>query len=187
MIYITPFEYSIKNDNLNIHQEINPETGKSFNSYDEVCEDILKFYESEEIVEELLNFFKNENLEIPNVLSNKLLNELKEEKINEIKAEKQKAQDKGVFFKGYHFQMDADGKANILGIRVALQDGTYKKLPVKFKTFENIYIELSKEEYLEMSNKALDFVYECLQKKENLIQKINEAKTIDELNKIKWV
>lgn len=115
------------------------------------------------------------------------LEALKAEKLQYIEQQKQLAQDIGVLYNGYHYQMDADGKANILGIRVAIVDGSYTTFPIQFKTYENEYVELTKDQYLEMSNAALDFVYKCLQQKEILSQQVNAATSEEDLDKIVWV
>lgn len=187
MISYFEFGFSFKNEDINTYQNKDPATGELFSSMDQVAEFVISLKDVyPTIIEESVAWFRENNLELPRQFQEYILDDLKKEKIDYIKNSKQKAQDIGVLYNGYHYQMDADGKANILGIRIAIQDGSYTEFPIIFKTYENVYVELSKDQYIDMSNKALDFVYKCLEQKDYLMKMVEESKTVEDLDKIKW-
>lgn len=184
--YTNGFEFA--DENCRLAQFHDPATGLPFEGYEEVAQYVVdNVYPSyPNVIDESFDWFNQNEIECPKAILTYKLDDLKSLKYQEINDSKQKAQDIGVLYKGYHYQMDADGKANILGIRIAIQDGSYTQFPIAFKTYENKYVQLSKDEYIEMSNAALNFVYKCLEQKETLCAKVNAATSVEELDAIKW-
>ena len=88
----------------------------------------------------------------------------------------------------YHVQLDADGKANILGIKAKVNDGKYNKPTDKilFKTYENIVLELTSAQFLNMADAAFTFSEYVVFEKEKLYQIINSCTTKEQIEKVVW-
>lgn len=174
---------------MHIIQSHDPRTGKIFSSWEEVCDYLATFdldKKSKHIVDEAIVWFEeNEIKPTDNLFANRL-SELKEKKREEIKAEKIATLSKGLLYKEKHFQYDADGKSTILSVRLGIIDGSIKEFPIAFKTYENVYVELTEEEFIDMSNKAVQFETHCLLVKDNCLKQIDNAKTLTELSSVKF-
>ena len=174
---------------MHIIQSHDPRTGKIFSSWEEVCDYLATFdldKKSKHIVDEAIVWFEeNEIKPTDNLFANRLA-DLKLKKKEEIKAAKVATLSKGLLFNGKHFQYDADGKATILSIRLGISDGSIEESLITFKTYENDYVELTKEEFIEMSNAAIQFETKCLLAKDFCLKQINDAKTLSELEEVKF-
>lgn len=174
---------------MHLIQSHDPRTGKIFSSWEDVCDYLATFdldEKSKHIVDEAINWFEENEIEPSDNLFANRLSDLKLGKKAEVKELKIATLAKGLLFKGKHFQYDADGKSTILSIRLGIVDGSINTFPISFKTFENDYVELSKEEFIEMSNNAIQFETNCLLKKDELLKQIDEAKTLSELKQIEF-
>lgn len=119
------------------------------------------------------------------------LETLKEQKCQEIKSEKIKRLMKGAAFifdsKEYHCQLDSDGKANILGIKAKISDGKYDDGSlIYFKTYENVVLHLTKEQFLRLADIAFDYSEFVVMEKEALLDEINDCTDAKELDSIVW-
>ena len=88
----------------------------------------------------------------------------------------------------YHIQLDADGKANVLGIKAKVHDGKYNKPTdrISFKTYENEILELTASQFLNLADAAFAFSEYVVFEKEKLYQMIDLCITKEQLNDIQW-
>ena len=88
----------------------------------------------------------------------------------------------------YHIQLDADGKANVLGIKAKVHDGKYNKPTdrISFKTYENEILELTASQFLNMADAAFAFSEYVVFEKEKLYQMIDLCITKEQLDDIQW-
>lgn len=170
-------------------QGFDPRDGKHFESYDDVCNYLSSFEENGEthpIVEEAIKWFEENKIKIPNSLFANRIPILKKKKEEEIKADKLAALAKGVEYKGKHYQYDANGKSTILSMRLAILTESITEFPISFKTYENTYEQLTKDEFVEMTKAALEFETQCLLRKDACIKALKKAKTVEAIEKIKF-
>lgn len=112
----------------------------------------------------------------------------KRQKICEIKLEKL---DIGaeIKFKNqlYHIQLDADGKANILGIKIKLDDLiNIPNYHINFKTYENIVIELTPTEFSRLADASFYYSEYVVLEKEKLLKEIDNCATKEDLDLVIW-
>lgn len=171
-----PLIKSVNQGNLPLSKYILSEekikiTYKSFPSGEEINKKIQYIYQ--EFYDYDLDYYKNQ----------------KKQQINSIKLT---SLDIGVpiLYKDilYHCQLDADGKANILGIKAKILDKKYEPLipAIQFKTYENIVLLLTPEEFLKLADASFDYSEYVVFEKEKLLVLIDNAKSREELDVIIW-
>ena len=140
------------------------------------------------IVSKKVNYITQEYTDFP-------LDQYKEEKKREIGDLKLEKLDIGVAFRFegdkstiYHAQLDADGKANILGIKLMVADGKYndKDSKISFKTFENIVVEFSRNQFLNLASAAFNYSEYVVFEKERIYREIDACRTVAALKRIHW-
>ena len=180
---------SLDNFTIDLLQSHDPRTGKISSSWEEVCDYLATFdldEKSKHIVDEAIEWFAEHEIKPSDSLFANRLSDLKLKKKEEIKLAKVATLSRGLLYDGKHFQYDADGKATILSIRLGIMDGSIEEEPITFKTYENVYVELTKEEFIEMSNAAIQFETKCLLAKDFCLKQIDDAKTLSELEEVKF-
>ena len=87
--------------------------------------------------------------------------------------------------KEYHIQLDADGKANILGL--AIKAPTMQPdSRILFKTYENIVLSLSLTEFSKLSDAAFTYSEYVVFEKERLLMEIDNCATKEDLDMVIW-
>lgn len=71
-------------------------------------------------------------------------------------------------------------------MRLAILTESLTEFPISFKTYENTYEKLTKDEFEEMTKAALEFETQCLLRKDACIKALNKVNTVEEIEKIKF-
>ena len=75
-----------------------------------------------------------------------------------------------------------------MGIKAKIVDGKYDgpESRISFKTYENVVLTLTKQEFLNLADACFDFSEYVVLEKEALNEKIRNSKTREEIRSIKW-
>ena len=142
---------------------------KTFDGNDET---VKTHYIYKEYIERDLEYYKNQK--------RRLVSVLKLEKLGIGAAIKYKGTT-------YHIQLDADGKANVLGIKIKLPDliqiPDYK---INFKTYENIVLQLTPSEFSRLADASFYYSEYVVFEKERLLQEIDNCATKEDLDLVVW-
>ena len=94
-----------------------------------------------------------------------------------------------IIYKGntYHIQLDADGKANILGIKIKIQEyQNQEEHIIYFKTYENIILPLTISEFNRLADAAFNYSEYAVFEKEKLLREIDNCATKEDLELVIW-
>ncbi|EAJ3789706.1 DUF4376 domain-containing protein [Campylobacter coli] len=118
------------------------------------------------------------------------LNIIKEKKKFEIQIKRDAALESGFTFKGHTFQTREKDKLNINGmvanILLDIQSGTNSITEITWIDLNDEKVNFTPQEFLTFISKVTEYTQEVIFKANALKEKINSAKTVKSVDKIKW-
>lgn len=118
------------------------------------------------------------------------LNIIKEKKKFEIQTERDAALESGFTFKEHTFQTREKDKLNINGmaanILLDMQSGTNSITEITWIDLNDEKVNFTPQEFLTFVSKVAEYTQEIIFKANVLKEKINSAKTVKAVDKIKW-
>ncbi|EPY8037431.1 DUF4376 domain-containing protein [Campylobacter coli] len=118
------------------------------------------------------------------------LNIIKEKKKFEIQTKRDAALESGFVFKGHTFQTREKDKLNINGmtsnILLDIQSGTNSITEITWIDLNDEKVNFTPQEFLTFVSKVTEYTQEVIFKANVLKEKINSAKTVKSVDKIKW-
>lgn len=118
------------------------------------------------------------------------LNIIKEKKKFEIQTKRDSALESGFVFKGHTFQTREKDKLNINGmaanILLDIQSGTNLITEITWIDLNDEKVNFTPQEFLTFVSKVAEYTQEVIFKANTLKEKINSAKTVKSVDKIKW-
>lgn len=118
------------------------------------------------------------------------LNIIKEKKKFEIQTKRDIALESGFIFKGRTFQTREKDKLNINGmvanILLDIQSGTNSITEITWIDLNDEKVDFTPQEFLTFVSKVTEYTQEVIFKANLLKEKINSAKTVKSVDKIKW-
>lgn len=118
------------------------------------------------------------------------LNIIKEKKKFEIQTKRDIALESGFIFKDHTFQTREKDKLNINGmvanILLDIQSGTNSITEITWIDLNDEKVNFTPQEFLTFVSKVTEYTQEVIFKANTLKEKINSAKTVKAVDKIKW-
>ena len=118
------------------------------------------------------------------------LNIIKEKKKLEIQTKRDAALESGFIFKDHTFQTREKDKLNINGmaanILLDIQSGTNSITEITWIDLNDEKVSFTPQEFLTFVSKVAEYTQEVIFKANVLKEKINSAKTVKSVDKIKW-
>lgn len=118
------------------------------------------------------------------------LNIIKEKKKFEIQTKRDAALESGFTFKEHTFQTREKDKLNINGmaanILLDMQSGTNSITEITWIDLNDEKVNFTPQEFLTFVSKVAEYTQEIIFKANVLKEKINSAKTVEAVDKIKW-